>query len=322
MTPPTPPTPTRARSWSRRCAAGGRAGSCGAQAPSLAAAAAAGQGVAGAVGARRVAGSFFSACSIALGTRRRRVSRTRRRSCSVPLAPPSRLPDRLRSPPRRLHPAAPQLKDQIKKLQRLRDSIKTWMASSEIKDKTDITTARKEIERRMERFKLVEKEAKTKSFSKVGGRGSGAGAGVCVCAVASSPAAAAACAQQGMESQPCCSRRRACRGAAAQRGAARPDSGPPAGVRSALPQEGLNRAAADPKERARAEMRDWLTNAVDSLNTQVCCGRAVAAAAGRSSRSRGAQLGGQLQVRAGAAPWAAHSNRSCLAHAPPSDRGV
>ena len=41
------------------------------------------------------------------------------------------------------------------------------MASSEIKDKTDITNARKEIERRMERFKLVEKEAKTKSFSKV-----------------------------------------------------------------------------------------------------------------------------------------------------------
>jgi hypothetical protein len=73
------------------------------------------------------------------------------------------------------------------------------MASSEIKDKTDITNARKEIERRMERFKLVEKEAKTKTFSK----------------------------------------------------------------------EGLTRALADPKERARAEMRDWLTNTVDSLNTQV-----------------------------------------------------
>lgn len=92
-----------------------------------------------------------------------------------------------------------QLKDQIKKLQRLRDSIKTWMASSEIKDKTDITNARKEIERRMERFKLVEKEAKTKSFSK----------------------------------------------------------------------EGLNRSAMDPKERAKAEMRDWLTSTVDSLNTQI-----------------------------------------------------
>lgn len=43
------------------------------------------------------------------------------------------------------------------------------MASSEVKDKTDITNARKEIERRMERFKVVEKEAKTKSFSKVSG---------------------------------------------------------------------------------------------------------------------------------------------------------
>lgn len=73
------------------------------------------------------------------------------------------------------------------------------MTSSEIKDKTDITNARKEIERRMERFKVVEKEAKTKSFSK----------------------------------------------------------------------EGLNRAAADPKERARMEMRDWLTSTVDTLTTQV-----------------------------------------------------
>lgn len=33
--------------------------------------------------------------------------------------------------------------------------------------------------------------------------------------------------------------------------------------------EGLNRAALDPKERARAEMRDWLSATVDTLNTQV-----------------------------------------------------
>ncbi len=51
------------------------------------------------------------------------------------------------------------------------------MASSEIKDKTDITNARKEIERRMERFKLVEKEAKTKSFSKVRKGGAAARSG-------------------------------------------------------------------------------------------------------------------------------------------------
>jgi hypothetical protein len=80
------------------------------------------------------------------------------------------------------------------------------MASSEVKDKTDITNARKEIERRMERFKLVEKEAKTKTFSK----------------------------------------------------------------------EGLNRANADPKERARAEMRDWLTSTVDTLNTQARGSRRLA----------------------------------------------
>ena len=73
------------------------------------------------------------------------------------------------------------------------------MASSEIKDKTDITNARKEIERRMERFKVVEKEAKTKSFSK----------------------------------------------------------------------EGLNRAAADPRERARGEMRDWLAATVEALEGQI-----------------------------------------------------
>ena len=73
------------------------------------------------------------------------------------------------------------------------------MASSEIKDKTDITNARKEIERRMERFKLVEKEAKTKSFSK----------------------------------------------------------------------EGLNRAAADPRERTRGEMRDWLAATVEALEGQI-----------------------------------------------------
>lgn len=40
-----------------------------------------------------------------------------------------------------------------------------------------------------------------------------------------------------------------------------------------LAQEGLNRSAMDPKERAKAEMRDWLTSTVDSLNTQVRAGR-------------------------------------------------
>jgi CCR4-NOT transcriptional regulation complex NOT5 subunit len=90
------------------------------------------------------------------------------------------------------------------------------MTSSEIKDKDAIISARKEIERRMERFKLVEKEAKTKSFSK----------------------------------------------------------------------EGLNRAAADPKERAKADMRDWLTATVDTLNSGIEEFEAEAEAAGTAKKGK------------------------------------
>ncbi len=60
------------------------------------------------------------------------------------------------------------LKKEIKKLQRYRDQIKTWAASSEIKDKKQLMDARKLIEREMERFKVCEKETKTKAFSKEG----------------------------------------------------------------------------------------------------------------------------------------------------------
>ncbi|XP_013792877.1 CCR4-NOT transcription complex subunit 3-like, partial [Limulus polyphemus] len=60
------------------------------------------------------------------------------------------------------------LKKEIKKLQRLRDQIKTWVASNEIKDKRDLLEARKLIERQMERFKVVERETKTKAYSKEG----------------------------------------------------------------------------------------------------------------------------------------------------------
>ena len=38
------------------------------------------------------------------------------------------------------------LKTQIKKLQRMRDQIKTWVASNEIKDKTQLVENRKLIE--------------------------------------------------------------------------------------------------------------------------------------------------------------------------------
>ncbi|CUA73824.1 General negative regulator of transcription subunit 3 [Schizosaccharomyces pombe 972h-] [Rhizoctonia solani] len=60
------------------------------------------------------------------------------------------------------------LKTQIKKLQRLRDQIKTWVASNEIKDKTLLLDNRKLIETQMEKFKACEKEMKTKAFSKDG----------------------------------------------------------------------------------------------------------------------------------------------------------
>lgn len=61
-----------------------------------------------------------------------------------------------------------ELKKEIKKLQRFRDSVKTWMGNSEIKDKTSLIEARKRIERKMEQFKATEKELKTKAFSKEG----------------------------------------------------------------------------------------------------------------------------------------------------------
>lgn len=60
------------------------------------------------------------------------------------------------------------LKKEIKKLQRHRDQIKTWVSSSEIKDKKPLMEQRKLIESKMERFKECEKEMKTKAYSKEG----------------------------------------------------------------------------------------------------------------------------------------------------------
>ena len=98
------------------------------------------------------------------------------------------------------------LKKEIKKLQRHRDQIKTWAASSDVgrraatraisvtlrapeprlssaqvKDKRALATARKLIETKMEQFKVCEKETKTKTYSKEGlareaRRGEGLGA--------------------------------------------------------------------------------------------------------------------------------------------------
>jgi CCR4-NOT transcription complex subunit 3 len=60
------------------------------------------------------------------------------------------------------------LKKEIKKLQRLRDQIKNWQGDSSIKDKSKLDANRKLIEEKMEKFKVCEKETKTKAFSKEG----------------------------------------------------------------------------------------------------------------------------------------------------------
>mmetsp|Transcript_65003 Transcript_65003/g.153629 ORF Transcript_65003/g.153629 Transcript_65003/m.153629 type:complete len:588 (+) Transcript_65003:41-1804(+) len=61
-----------------------------------------------------------------------------------------------------------ELKREIKKLQRLRESIKSWIANDQVKDKQPLIDARKAIENDMERFKYCEKETKTKAYSKEG----------------------------------------------------------------------------------------------------------------------------------------------------------
>ncbi|PGH16607.1 hypothetical protein AJ79_01714 [Helicocarpus griseus UAMH5409] len=60
------------------------------------------------------------------------------------------------------------LKREIKKLQRFRDQIKTWAAGNEVKDKGPLLEQRRAIETCMEQFKAVEKEMKTKAYSKEG----------------------------------------------------------------------------------------------------------------------------------------------------------
>lgn len=60
------------------------------------------------------------------------------------------------------------LKREIKKLQRFRDQIKTWLGGNEIKDKKPLMEQRRIIEVEMEKFKACEKEMKTKAYSKEG----------------------------------------------------------------------------------------------------------------------------------------------------------
>jgi CCR4-NOT transcription complex subunit 3 len=68
-----------------------------------------------------------------------------------------------------------ELKKEIKKLQRLREQIKTWQSSNDIKDKKPLLEARKNIEQQMEKFKEIERETKQKPYSK-SALGSGSGA--------------------------------------------------------------------------------------------------------------------------------------------------
>ena len=58
------------------------------------------------------------------------------------------------------------LKKQIKKLQRLRNQLKSWISSVEVKDKEPLVEARKLIETKMEAFKTCERETHTKTYSK------------------------------------------------------------------------------------------------------------------------------------------------------------
>lgn len=60
------------------------------------------------------------------------------------------------------------LKKEIKKLQRLRDQVKTWLSSNEVKDKNQLSEAKRLIETKMELFKVCEKDTKTKAYSKEG----------------------------------------------------------------------------------------------------------------------------------------------------------
>ena len=61
-----------------------------------------------------------------------------------------------------------ELKHELKKLQKSRDSVKAWAASSDVKDKSKLIEVKGLIERRMEAFKVIERDSKTKQYSKEG----------------------------------------------------------------------------------------------------------------------------------------------------------
>ncbi|KAL4448046.1 hypothetical protein ABPG75_005265 [Micractinium tetrahymenae] len=58
-----------------------------------------------------------------------------------------------------------EMKKELKKLQRLREQVRGWAASGEVKDDSRLNDARKAVERQMERFKMLERELKIKQAS-------------------------------------------------------------------------------------------------------------------------------------------------------------
>lgn len=59
------------------------------------------------------------------------------------------------------------LKREVKKLQRLREQIKSWQSSPEIKDKDSLLEYRRSVETAMEKYKAVEKASKEKAYSNI-----------------------------------------------------------------------------------------------------------------------------------------------------------
>lgn len=59
------------------------------------------------------------------------------------------------------------LKREVKKLQRLREQIKSWQSSPDIKDKDALLDYRRSVETAMEKYKAVEKSSKEKAYSNI-----------------------------------------------------------------------------------------------------------------------------------------------------------
>lgn len=58
-------------------------------------------------------------------------------------------------------------KREVKKLQRLREQIKSWQSSPDIKDKDSLLDYRRSVEIAMEKYKAVEKASKEKAYSNI-----------------------------------------------------------------------------------------------------------------------------------------------------------